>query len=42
MRFHYARGVAAAIVLATPLDLAGPTGRQKQQVLARFHGQGVQ
>jgi predicted NBD/HSP70 family sugar kinase len=33
---------AAAIVLATPLDLAGPTGRQKQQVLARFHGQGVQ
>jgi predicted NBD/HSP70 family sugar kinase len=30
---------AAAIVLATPLELAGPSGRQKQQVLARFHGQ---
>lgn len=29
---------AAAIVLATPFDLATP-GRQKQQVLARFHGQ---
>jgi predicted NBD/HSP70 family sugar kinase len=32
---------AAAIVLATPFDLATPTGRQKQQVLARFHGQAV-
>ena len=30
---------AAAIVLATPFDLAGPAGRQQQQVLARFHGQ---
>lgn len=30
---------AAAIVLATPLDPANPAGRQKQQVLARFHGQ---
>ncbi|HET9169116.1 MAG TPA: ROK family transcriptional regulator [Actinospica sp.] len=30
---------AAAIVLATPFDLAAPAGRQKQQVLARFHGQ---
>ena len=30
---------AAAIVLATPLDTTGPAGRQKQQVLARFHGQ---
>lgn len=30
---------AAAIVLATPLDLAGPAGLQTEQVLARFHGQ---
>ena len=30
---------AAAIVLATPLDLAKPAGRQTEQVLARFHGQ---
>ena len=30
---------AAAIVLATPLDLAKPGGRQTEQVLARFHGQ---
>lgn len=30
---------AAAIVLATPLDLARPAGRQTEQVLARFHGQ---
>jgi predicted NBD/HSP70 family sugar kinase len=33
---------AAAIVLATPFDLSAPTGRQKQQVLARFHGQVVE
>jgi predicted NBD/HSP70 family sugar kinase len=32
---------AAAIVLATPLDLAGLAGRQTEQVLARFHGQPV-
>lgn len=32
---------AAAIVLATPLDLAGPAGLQTEQVLARFHGQAV-
>jgi predicted NBD/HSP70 family sugar kinase len=32
---------AAAIVLATPFDLSAPAGRQKQQVLARFHGQAV-
>lgn len=30
---------AAAIVLATPLDLAGLAGRQTDLVLARFHGQ---
>jgi predicted NBD/HSP70 family sugar kinase len=32
---------AAAIVLATPLDLAGLAGRQTDLVLARFHGQGA-
>ncbi|HWG27530.1 ROK family transcriptional regulator [Actinospica sp.] len=32
---------AAAIVLATPFDLSVPAGRQKQQVLARFHGQPI-
>jgi hypothetical protein len=29
---------AAALVLATPLDVAGPAGRQTVRVLARFHG----
>lgn len=30
---------AAAIVLATPMDLAGHAGRHTEQVLRRFHGQ---
>lgn len=33
---------AAAIVLATPLDLAGLAGRQTDLVLARFHGQSLE